>query len=1416
MVKLNPKFVGLLLVMGIILQPTLALTSVDVNSNFTSPPEAFVSLASKSPVEVKVTESAHRVDISVSLPDVQCVDNGLFTYWRIPNEGVSGREGYPDLPAVSRWVRVPSQGQLRMDFRIDDEMRIPGSPPAAYSDPAEEQVGSSSIAHVDEIYPPQPVVMSEPMIMRGIRVVKLDFYPIRWDPIREEYIRSRRIETQIASVGGVGINEVRQLTRRPSRGFDRMVDALLVNPPHRDQDEEYLPGGYLVVADERLQETVDEFVLWKRRAGHPVSLITYEHPGDVGQVEIRNAIREHYEETGFELLVLMGNDDADEPMLMPYDDDFYDIYYAQLEGDDMFPDVAVGTFNCLEQDNLTCAIRRAVSYQSAPYSEETDWFTRAGVGVGACSVPDDLSPSYTGKWITEVLERQGFDDLVTSFYADNEVDDPSPMVVNLYNRNVNFILVRAHQWQVDEEEIRPGPVYPFHFLVSSGTISPPNQGAFNRIYRVGTADELRGPSAGFGHFSSPRTNCANALAGGLIESMFLFDIGSYGWARNYTVGNLARVMVEDGVQLMPYYYSHWRYYGDPGQWCWIGVPRLLNVDYDENFDIDQTYYQVGVTDAENDEPVAAALVCLFQQDGFQQRLFTDEEGRAYFSWDHGDLVESDLVVTVTGKDLMPHLGTSELVEQGQLMTAENVQVNDDIEGDGDGVPNPGEVLVLSMDLVNRGSEAIAPDLMMISIQPLSPWVEAVGEAQWDEVIEPGAAIPIEDNFTIHVLDGCPNDEQLRFRVNITWDRTIIHTGFWLSVQSADMEFVRVEGELAPGQQSDLRATITNRGRKDTGPLQARLESFSPFIAVTVAGGRFPAVNIGENVDQADDPFIVVSDGITIPGSLAKFRMILEGDPGVVDTVYFSLPVGQAVQGDPLGPDEYGYIALDNTDDDVEWAQAPEYDWIEICPWLPENDFEGEILPIAMGEEDDTSILLNLPFPLRYYGEEFDQITVCSNGWIAVGDQTNLLNQQNWLLPGFDGAYGMMAVFWDRLHWDMRSDGLLRFYDVGNGRYIIEWVTAVYDNQNRMENVFQVILFDPDRYETPTGDSRILFQYNIVNNGQDRGEANAHASVGISSPDGLDGLTYTYWNEYPVSCAPLGAGRAILWTTIAYAPPTVVTGQVTRWVDSTGVAGAQVVTSNGYETITRRDGHYRITGVEPGIFDMTVSAVMYGDVMVEGIELEEAAEIEQDFVLPHGWLVVDPDSIVVLWSGEVSDHMLSFGSVGELGVLLWAETIAVDSGFNFNLELDTTVVPSGFEANYLLSIDASGLQPGEYHATVGFYTDTPQIMIPMEILVTVTSSAREDDPLPVAYSLADPYPNPFNARMTVEFALPRSAQVKLSLVDLHGRVVAIIAEGFIQTGSHLAAIDIVDLPAGLYFLCMETQDFKAAKRVVLLK
>lgn len=73
-------------------------------------------------------------------------------------------------------------------------------------------------------------------------------------------------------------------------------------------------------------------------------------------------------------------------------------------------------------------------------------------------------------------------------------------------------------------------------------------------------------------------------------------------------------------------------------------------------------------------------------------------------------------------------------------------------------------------------------------------------------------------------------------------------------------------------------------------------------------------------------------------------------------------------------------------------------------------------------------------------------------------------------------------------------------------------------------------------------------------------------------------------------------------------------------------------------------------------------------------------------------------------------------------------------------------------------------------------------------------ARE---MPRAFALHQNYPNPFNPSTRISFDLPGRAHVRLAVVDILGREVAVPAEGEMEGGAHALTFDASGLAAGAY-------------------
>ncbi len=223
---------------------------------------------------------------------------------------------------------------------------------------------------------------------------------------------------------------------------------------------------------------------------------------------------------------------------------------------------------------------------------------------------------------------------------------------------------------------------------------------------------------------------------------------------------------------------------------------------------------------------------------------------------------------------------------------------------------------------------------------------------------------------------------------------------------------------------------------------------------------------------------------------------------------------------PVKETDYVYIAIDSNSEE---ENAPKFD--------PKTISEiGENLLLV---DDTLTTQKNIGFNFQYYGETFDKLTVCSNGWASflpcLGNNENGSDCNsipyffNNSIPHPLGPYGMLAPFFDDLDdnegiepfnvyfWTNEADSVIvEWNNIANGQHDEDCVSGEPDSCPR--HTFQLILVGSDG-----ANGEIIFQYFNVSNWKDIIEnpselwyVDDHGStIGIESPDKNTGTQYLF-------------------------------------------------------------------------------------------------------------------------------------------------------------------------------------------------------------------------------------------------------------------------------------------------------------------
>jgi hypothetical protein len=89
-------------------------------------------------------------------------------------------------------------------------------------------------------------------------------------------------------------------------------------------------------------------------------------------------------------------------------------------------------------------------------------------------------------------------------------------------------------------------------------------------------------------------------------------------------------------------------------------------------------------------------------------------------------------------------------------------------------------------------------------------------------------------------------------------------------------------------------------------------------------------------------------------------------------------------------------------------------------------------------------------------------------------------------------------------------------------------------------------------------------------------------------------------------------------------------------------------------------------------------------------------------------------------------------------------------------------------------------------------------------------------VPLAYQLMQNYPNPFNPTTAISYQLTATSHVSLAIFDVLGRRVATLVDDVRQPGVYTVRWDASSFPSGVYFYRLEAGDFRATRKLMLVK
>lgn len=969
----------------------------------------------------------HVAVAGIHLESYTIAGQGQFDFVALEPNAAVGAEDFT-VPELTRIVGLLQSGEPTLEVLHEDWTELE----AAYLLLMRQYTGGLTEfqrgAAPDEFLPATAATISPRQVLGGVGLATIRIQPVRYNPAQHRIQVLREASFRIRE-SGAPTPANRQITETTAG----ILRAVVPNWSELSLDDNIVRGTllYIVADHSTVQNGIQELVNWRMRKGYTVEIAGPLQIPSWTTTGVKNYIQQRYNSANppLEFVCLVG--DANGSYVIPY----YtysggpgDWDYTRLDGNDLLPDVAIGRLPFQDGAGLAKIVNKTLRYEQTPAAAgsgtKPNWYQAGGLFVGSGSY---LSGIQTLRWVRARMLENGFasSSIDTVYYTYESVN--STKMNNSINAGALIWCYRGYLGMSGYTTSNVSGLtnvghWPFILNLTCGTNDFAGYDVCEAfLYGGGSVSSPTGAVGVVGMSSTAtHTRFNNLLMSGYNQALLREGISLAGAALSRTKLELYRSYPVDSSNVA-LFCGITSLMGEPVLDIHTATPDTLFIDNPPTIPIGTNYLSLTVRN-NSGLPVENAFVNLLKGTEVFVSERTDGAGRVVFNF--ATTTAETLFVTATKHNFRPAINFSRVIASTRHVTpaAAVYTIDDDntgtSQGDGSGTVNPGESIELAIPLRNWGTSSVSG--VTATLATTDPFVTAITDnAETYGTIAAGATVNPGDDFDFSVAGYFPDGHVAQFTLTVTDGSA----NTWISLipipfSNANLEYASHtltgagNGILDPGESAQITLTLLNAGtRTSPGGAAATLRCANRAVIVTDSSGAFTAANPGGACTNAGNTFAVAAQSTAFPGERIPFECIFPLTSGFADTVRFNVIIGSIASAAPTPPDAYGYWAFDNTD--ILYAKHPTYTWFEIDPRY--GGLGTAVQLVDEVDEGDQSTVVALPFTFRYYGQDFDAITICTNGWLAMGaEQVVHTDFRNYAIPSTIGPSNMIAPFWDDL------------------------------------------------------------------------------------------------------------------------------------------------------------------------------------------------------------------------------------------------------------------------------------------------------------------------------------------------------------------------------------------------------------------